>query len=191
MGGAEKPALRQAAKARRVEAAAQAGAAAGPQIAAQFFAHIPLRPKNLIAGYVAIHSEADPLSLLVRAFELGHVCALPRIALEGAPLDFVAWAPGDALVKGPFGTWEPEGPALSRVPDIVLVPLLAFDAAGHRLGYGGGYYDRTLALLRGADAKFLAVGLAFAAQESDALPADPFDQKLDWIVTEREARRLA
>jgi len=187
---AQKSALRRAARERRAQAAQEAGGEAAARLAAQFFAHVRLRPKSLIAGYAAINSEADPLPLLVEAAGLGHSCALPRIALEGAPLDFVAWRPGDPLTAGPFGTREPEGPPLSRVPDIVLVPMLAFDARGHRLGYGGGYYDRTLALLRAADAEFLAIGLAFAVQEADALPADRFDQKLDWVVTEREARKL-
>jgi len=190
MSAEEKSALRRVARECRDSAAEQAGEAVSAQMAAQFFAHVPLRPKSLIAGYAAINNEADPLPLLIRAADLGHACALPRIALEGAPLDFVAWRPGEALKSGPFGTREPDGPPLSRLPDIVLVPLLAFDAGGHRLGYGGGYYDRTLEMMRTAEAKFLAIGLAFAAQEVDALPADRFDQKLDWIVTEREARKL-
>ena len=186
----DKAALRAKARALRKGLAWQAGAAASAQFAEHFFAHVPLRARSLIAGYFPIGSEADPSALLEQAFEFGHACALPKVALEGAPLNFVAWRPGEALGPGPFGTREPPGDPLFHVPNIVLVPLLAFDAGGHRLGYGGGYYDRTLALMRGGEAKFLAVGLAFAGQEVDALPADPHDQRLDWIVTEKSARQI-
>jgi 5-formyltetrahydrofolate cyclo-ligase len=187
---AEKAALRARARRAREEAARQASPDVAAQLAERFFEHIALRPRSLIAAYASIGAEVDPSRILERALEKGHRCALPRVALEGAPLDFVEWRAGEALQPGPFGTREPMGPPLARAPDIILVPLLAFDSSGHRLGYGGGYYDRTLSMLRMAEARFLSVGLAFAAQEVDALPVDPFDQRLDWIVTERDARRI-
>jgi 5-formyltetrahydrofolate cyclo-ligase len=134
-------------------------------------------------------SEIDPRPLMQALDERGHGLALPVVAGAGQPLVFRAWTPGDPLRPAAFNTREP-GPDKAEVtPRVLLVPLLAFDRAGYRLGYGGGFYDRTLAGLRAAGAA-LAVGLAFAGQEVESVPRDPNDSRLDWIVTEAEAIRI-
>lgn len=157
-------------------------------IAAHFLKSIPLPKAACIAGYAAIGSEPDPLELLHQLSERGHPCVLPRVALRNRPLVFNIWQPGDELVPGDHGTREPKPGKAERRPDIVLVPLLAFDGKGRRLGYGGGYYDRTLEELRSAGHGVLAVGVAFSAQEAQDLPEEEFDARLDWVVTEKGAR---
>ena len=102
----------------------------------------------------------------------------------GAPLDFRSWQPGDALVAAAFGTQEPAAGQASVEPEILLVPLLAFDARGYRLGYGGGFYDRSLAWLR-RRGDILVIGLAYAGQQVDRVPQDENDQRLDWVVTDQ------
>jgi 5-formyltetrahydrofolate cyclo-ligase len=105
-------------------------------------------------------------------------------------LEFRVWAPGGALENGVFGTRHPPLDSQSVTPDMLLVPMLAFDDTGHRLGYGGGYYDATLQSLR-STGSIVAVGCAFAAQRVASLPVESNDQRLDWLVTEQDARRFA
>jgi 5-formyltetrahydrofolate cyclo-ligase len=119
--------------------------------------------------------------LAVRGMRL----ALPVIAARDSPLGFRLWAPGDELLRGPLGILEPSPDAAEIVPDIVLVPLAAFDRLGHRIGYGAGHYDRTLARLRDSK-KIIAIGLAFAVQEIETIPALPHDVALDYVLTETE-----
>ena len=190
MSGEAKRQAREAAKFRRDAAHRVLGDTAAGAIAGHFLKVIPLAPGSIVAGYAAMGSEADPLELLTRLEAQGHVCALPAVALRQAPLVFRQWHPGDVLVPGDHGTQEPSPAAPACRPDVVLVPLLAFDGTGRRLGYGGGYYDRTLAALRAEGVPLLAVGVAFSAQEAQDLPEDEFDERLDWIVTEKEARRF-
>lgn len=189
MNASSKHLAREAAKRRRDEAHAMLGASAPALIAGHFLAAIPLPPATGIAGYAAIGSEADPSELLSQLDAAGHVCSLPAVETRHAPLVFRRWRKGDPLLPGDHGTREPSPEAPPCRPAIVLVPLLAFDGLGRRLGYGGGYYDRTLAALR-AEGAVIAVGVAFSAQEAQDLPEDEFDQRLDWIVTEKEARRF-
>jgi 5-formyltetrahydrofolate cyclo-ligase len=137
-----------------------------------------------IAGYFAIGSEFRTAPLLARLARQGCQLSLPVVVHPGAPLLFRAYRPGDPLIQGPHGTREPPPGAPLAQPHIVIVPLLAFDNAGRRLGYGGGYYDRTLGALR-ASGRILAVGLAYAFQEVEAVPEAPGDERLDMIVTER------
>jgi 5-formyltetrahydrofolate cyclo-ligase len=146
---------------------------------------VPEEP-GVISGFSPIGSEIDPLPLLADLREKGHQSALPIVAAKGEPLVFRRWSPGDDMASGPFGVQEPLPSAREVVPDILLVPLLAFDRRGYRLGYGGGFFDRTLARLR-ANGRPVAVGIAFAGQEVDAVPVAAYDQPLNWIVTEREA----
>ncbi|MFC0280137.1 5-formyltetrahydrofolate cyclo-ligase [Falsigemmobacter intermedius] len=134
---------------------------------------------QVLAGYLAMRSEADPA--LAMAAHSGD-CCLPVVARKAAPLIFRAWKPGEALVPGAFGTHEPPQSAPELVPQVLIVPMLAFDARGYRLGYGGGFYDRTLEALR-ARGKVTAIGFAFDAQEADLVPVEPTDQPLDLIVT--------
>lgn len=171
--------LRRAALIRRENAHAPARAAAAGAILADMLA--PWRGA-VIAGYLPIRTEIDPRPVMAQMAAHGPV-AVPIITGKAMPLAFRAWQPDCALVSGPFGTLAPrEGAAL--VPRVVIVPMLAFDRAGHRLGYGGGYYDRTLAGLRAAG-DVLAVGFAYASQETPApLPTEPTDARLDMLVTE-------
>ena len=115
----------------------------------------------------------------------GASLALPAISARNAALAFRQWRPGDALVRGLFGISEPPASALEVIPDIVLVPLAAFDRAGHRVGYGGGYYDRTFARLRQVK-PVIAIGLAFAVQEIPQVPALSHDVRLDFVLTETD-----
>lgn len=133
--------------------------------------------------------EIDPRPLLRALGEAGCRLALPALAGEGRPLDFRAWAPGDALFPAALGTREPLQDKPLLEPQVLLVPLLAFDGEGFRLGYGGGFYDRSLALLRGRS-DILAVGLAYAAQQVAAVPHDGNDQRLDAMVTEAAVLRF-
>ena len=123
--------------------------------------------------------EVDVRPLLATLAERGHSLALPVTTPRGQPLLFRRWRPGDALGRGPLGTSYPAAGEEVR-PDWLLVPLLAFDRAGRRLGYGGGYYDRTLSALPGA----VAIGCAHAVQEAPEVPAGPDDVRLAWVATE-------
>jgi len=136
-----------------------------------------------VSAYMPVRDELDPRPLLQALVARGMVAAMPCVVGVGTPLLFRQWNTGAALVPRTFGLWEPAADAPVVEPDLLLVPLLAFDRGGHRLGYGRGYYDRTLASLR-AQRRIVAVGLAFAAQAMLSLPAGDHDQRLDWIVTE-------
>ena len=143
----------------------------------------------VVSGYYPIRDELDPLPLLARLAEQGCEICLPVMLHEEPKLMFRAWRPGAPLEARQFGVPEPLDEAPRRVPDIVLVPMLAFDAAGNRLGYGAGFYDRTLAELRAAGA-VRAIGLAFDAQEVAAVPHDAYDQRLDGVLTPSGLRRV-
>lgn len=143
-----------------------------------------------VSGYWPIGSEANAMPLLLALGRRGHVLALPVVPRRGEPLDFRRWRPGDPMDTGPFGIAEPQSAAPVVEPDLLLVPLLAFDRAGCRLGYGGGYYDRTLAGLR-ARKRILAVGVAYAAQECAIVPCEEGDAPLDWVLTESAAIPVA
>ena len=190
MNASPKLLAREAAKCRRDKVHAALANSAPAAIARHFLDAIPLSEAANVAGYAAIGSEADPGELLRRLDAAGHVCSLPSVERRHAPLVFRCWRPGEPLVSGEHGTRAPLRGAPPCRPEIVLVPLLAFDAEGRRLGYGGGYYDRTLAALRAGAPGVLAVGVAFSAEEAQDLPEDEFDERLDWIVTEKEARRF-
>lgn len=121
--------------------------------------------------------------------EAGWTCGLPALVGRDRPMEFRRWHAGDTLVPGQLGTNQPAKEAPVVEPSVLLVPLLAFDRAGYRLGYGGGYYDRTLAALR-AGREVVAFGVAFAGQEVDHVPHDETDQRLDWVITEQGAIRI-
>ncbi|WP_345773597.1 5-formyltetrahydrofolate cyclo-ligase [Azospirillum oleiclasticum] len=150
---------------------------------------VPL-PPGPVAGYWPLGSELDVLPLLRRLHGEGRAVALPVSGPRGTPLVFRSWEPDCQMAKGRYGIAECGEDRPVVVPAVLLVPMLAFDRAGHRLGYGAGYYDRTLAELR-ARGPVLAVGVAYAGQEVEAVPRGGYDEPLDWIVTEREALRLA
>ena len=167
----------------RLRAQALAGRAAGGDakaLTARLAAVLADHPGRVVAGYWPIRDEADPRPALAR--HRGPV-VLPVVPGRAQPLIFRLWQ-GEALQPGSFGTAHPGPDCPVLRPDLVIVPLAGFDRAGHRVGYGGGFYDRTLALLR-AEGPVLAVGLAYGVQELPAIPAEPFDAPLDLIVTDR------
>jgi 5-formyltetrahydrofolate cyclo-ligase len=189
----DKSTLRAALMARR-KAAHAAHPEAGAALAAAFPAGLIPAPGAVVAGYQAFRGEIDPGPLMQRLAALGCALALPRtpakrpaVAGEGA-LSFHAWRIGALLVRSEWGVMEPPPEAPIVRPDLVLVPLVGFDRRGGRLGYGQGHYDRALAALKAQGAVRL-VGLAFAEQEVAALPQEPFDQRLDWIITPEGAYR--
>jgi 5-formyltetrahydrofolate cyclo-ligase len=141
---------------------------------------------TVVGGYHALPDEADPALLLERLVNLGCHIAYPRVAGKGLPLEFHRVPDGEVLAPGTFGVHEPLDTWPRVVPGVLLVPLLAFDAAGIRLGYGGGFYDRTLALL-----KVPAIGIAYAGQEAASLPRGPHDMALTMVVTEQGVRRFS
>ncbi len=143
-----------------------------------------------VSGYAAFNSEIDPIRL-IETFHCEQArIALPVVLGRGQPLEFRAWQPEDELEKGVLGISTPGEAAQKLRPELVLVPLLAFDGRGYRLGYGGGYFDLSLAELRAAG-KVIAVGLAFEDQRVRKLPVQRHDQRLDWIITEKQAYRFA
>lgn len=140
------------------------------------------------AGYWPIRSEVDARPMMRHLLAMGLTGALPVVLAKGRPLRFRRWATGDPLEEGAFGVPTPIAKSATIRPELVLVPLLAYDREGNRLGYGAGYYDRTLAALRRAG-EVLCVGLAFAGQRIDRIPVEPDDEPLDWIVTEHNATK--
>ena len=147
---------------------------------------IEITPGTIVSGYSPIRSEIDPGPLMRMLVSLGARLALPAVMARGKSLAFRAFSPGDRLMLGPLGILEPSPAATELIPDIMLVPLAAFDRGGHRIGYGAGHYDSTLAHLRRAK-PITAIGLAFAVQEIKAVPALPHDVALDYVLTETQA----
>lgn len=144
---------------------------------------------RVVALYDPIRTEIDPRPAVAGA--AGRLAlAMPVIAGPGQPLMFREWTPGAPMTTGPFGVAVPASGRWCE-PDILIVPMLAFDGLGYRLGYGGGFYDRTLARLRGNGGHVQAIGIAYAAQRTDSLPRDATDQPLDAIVTEQGLHRFA
>jgi 5-formyltetrahydrofolate cyclo-ligase len=139
----------------------------------------------VVSGFMPIRSEINPLPLLRHFAQAGASLALPAIAGREKPLIMRAWTIGAPLTRGQWGIREPGPDAPEQFPDIVIAPLAAFDRRGYRIGYGGRYYDLTLAALR-ARKPVTAIGIAFAAQEIDEVPTLPHDQRLDLVLTERD-----
>jgi 5-formyltetrahydrofolate cyclo-ligase len=138
---------------------------------------------TIVSGYSPIRSELDPIPLLRNLAAKGAKLALPAVMARGKSLAFRVWSLDDRLLLGPLGILEPSPAAAEIVPDVMLLPLAAFDRMGHRIGYGAGHYDYTLAHLRRVKA-VTAIGLAFAAQEIEAVPALSHDERLDYVLTE-------
>jgi 5-formyltetrahydrofolate cyclo-ligase len=170
-----KRAAREAAFARRFGFDPQA---AGRALTAHVLRECPPPQGAVVAGFWPIGDEIDIRPLLHALYDRGHQIALPVTPRRGEPLSFRGWQPGDVMIPERFGTMRPIGAVL--IPDMLLIPLLAFDSRGGRLGYGGGFYDRTLAGLPGR----LRLGCAFAAQQVDAVPVGPYDMRLDAVATE-------
>ena len=187
--------LRAAARLRRREASARAGErageGAGEAVARLFLEAVAAGAGCVVSAYWPMGDELDVRPLLAALHGRGHPCCLPVVEGAGEPLVFRAWTPSTSLVPAPFGTSVPPDDAPVMTPEVLIVPLLAFDVRGYRLGYGGGFYDRTLAALRAAGKPALAVGVAFEGQRADEVPVDGNDQRLDMLVTERRMRTFA
>lgn len=185
----DKTAARKAATAARKAAASAAGPDVAIRLADLMLGSVPVQGIAVVSGFLPIGSEIDVRPVLTRFANSGVDICLPVVLGTDMPLVFRRWREGDALIAEAFGTKAPAPSAPEVEPGLLLVPMLAFDRAGYRLGYGGGFYDRTLAKLRAAGS-VLAVGVAFAGQEVAYVPHDMLDQPLDWIVTDREAIRV-
>lgn len=180
----EKRALRLRAAARRETLHRHADEGAALAALAHFREHIDVAAGCALSAYLPVRAEFDPLPILRYVHSRGCPTCLPVVLGRGRPLVFRRWAPGEPLEDGTFGIAVPPPEADMLEPDVLLVPLLAFDDEGYRLGYGGGFYDRTLALCRAHTPETLAVGVAFAGQRVDRVPRSAEDQRLDWIITE-------
>ncbi len=175
-------AAKQAARQAAIERRAGLDPSLGGLLAEYVLRDMPPPPGAIVAGTWPLGDEIDVRPLLLALAERGHLIALPVTPRLGDALSFRLWRPGDALVEERFGTMAPGPDAPMVVPDFVLVPLLAFDRAGRRLGYGGGYYDRTLPAL---PIGTRWIGCAYSAQEAASVPAGPADIRLPAVATER------
>lgn len=186
----EKALLRRRALVAARASAAAYGEEAGLRVAKAFLGAVPLPHGAVVSGYAPMKTEIDPGPLLTRLSQSGHSIALPVVEAVDRPLRLRRWLPGDKLVAGQFGTRQPSVEAEDLTPDVLIVPLVAFDSEGYRLGRGGGFYDRTIEELKSRGA-LLTVGLGFSAQNILRVPREPHDQRLDWIVTEEGALSCA
>lgn len=182
-----KKALREAALIARDRAAEALGPKAALIIARRLLGDFVFMKGAIVAGYAAVRGEVDPFPLMAALQAQGHALCLPQT--QGDKLTFRAWQPGDPLVVGRFSIPEPDAKAKERRPDLILVPLLAFDRDGYRLGYGGGFYDRYLSEHR-AKRTIRAIGIAYAGQRLDQIPHEPTDERLDAVVTEERVIRF-
>ena len=189
MGTAAEPTVAKAALRREAIARRDALPAAERQQAAETTADRPfpvaITPGVVVSAFMPLKSEINPLPLMRKLAAAGATLALPVVAGKGLPLVMRRWAFGAPLASGVWGIREPPPDAPAVDPDVLIVPLLAFDRHGHRLGYGAGYYDMTLAALR-AKKPVVAIGLGYASQEVERVPITPRDERLDLVLTERE-----
>jgi 5-formyltetrahydrofolate cyclo-ligase len=180
----EKAQLRAEALARRDALPAAARQAAAAAIANRAFP-VAVTPGTIVSGFSPMKSEINPVPLMRKLSDAGAQLALPVVQARGKPLIMRAWHFGAPLKAGQWGIREPTPDAAEVAPDILIVPLAAFDRAGHRIGYGAGYYDLTINALR-AKKKIVAVGIAYAVQEIPKVPTTERDARLDLVLTERE-----
>jgi 5-formyltetrahydrofolate cyclo-ligase len=176
--------LRKAALARREAMPAAERQAAAEAVAARPFP-LPIKPGMIVSGYMPLKSEINPMPLMRKLAAAGAALALPAVAGRGKPLVMRAYAIGQPLDSGVWGIREPSKEASEVAPDILLVPLAAFDRQGRRIGYGAGYYDMTINALR-RQKPVVAVGIAYSAQEVAEVPTTQRDARLDLVLTERD-----
>lgn len=176
---------RGAARARRDAIPEAHRAAAARRIAQRLLSAVIGGPARRVSAFWPMGSEVDLRPVMAQLHERGYAVGLPVVVAVGCPLVFRSWEPGMDLIPAGFGTQVPPPESPEVEPDVLLAPLLAFDRAGYRLGYGGGFYDRTLARLRETGAR-TAIGIAYSAQEVRAVPREATDARLDMIVTEAE-----
>ncbi len=184
----DKKILRAKAAERRAIAHAESAKTAPTQLLSLEFPGAPVTGRAVVSGFYPYESEIDVRSLLGKLGGEGWTPSLPVILGKNLPLEFRTWYPGEPTIPGRWDIPRPVEDAPVVTPDILLVPLLAFDRAGYRLGYGGGFYDRTLADLKPRKT-VVAIGVAYAAQEVDFVPRGPHDEPLDFIMTELEVIR--
>ncbi len=141
-----------------------------------------INPRARVSGFLAIGDEIDVVPLMSSLAGARHGLCLPVMEGKGKPLVFRSWQPGDRMKEVTWGIREPLTSSPAVEPDVLLVPLLAFDEHGYRLGYGGGFYDRSLARLR-AMKRVIAIGIAYDEQRVDAVPHSSYDERLDWVLT--------
>jgi 5-formyltetrahydrofolate cyclo-ligase len=178
-----KNSLRARMKAWRAGLTAAQMAQAADVLAARGLGFLPsLASGSVVSGFASMPDELRAWPLLRRLNKDGYRLCLPVMQGKGKPLIFRAWQPGDAMDQGVWGIAEPKADKLELEPDVLIVPLLAFDVAGRRLGYGGGFYDRTLRSLRSRKS-IVAVGLSYDEQKIDAVPHLDYDERLDWVLT--------
>jgi 5-formyltetrahydrofolate cyclo-ligase len=182
----DKRRLRTAMLARRARLGEQHRRLAAERLVGTFLDEKPFETPAVVSAFWSINEEIDVRPLMHALVDAGCRLALPVVPGRRQPLVFRAWSPGDALEAGVFGTFHPFPDREIVEPDALLVPLLACDGEGWRLGYGGGFYDRTLASLR-ARRTVTAVGVGYDEQVIDAVPHGPDDQRLDWLLTDRRA----
>ena len=184
----EKSSLRSSARLCRKKLAKNTGLNIGIKLIEIFRAHFTAGVDETVAGYWPIGSELNVKPLLTALNQQGCSCLLPVVKAANEGLIFREWRPQDTLILSDIGVLEPAAHRLVREPKILLVPLLAFDMQGYRLGYGGGYYDRTLKALRSkakdSNQKLEVIGVCYAGQIVESVPHDEFDQRIDWVVTE-------
>ncbi len=180
----EKPSLRESAKARRAVLAR--GCPDFAERVARFAGDLAIAEGAVVSFYWPMGDEADPRTLANALAARGHTLALPVVVAKKSPLHFRDWRDGDPLIVHAFGMHEPGERARAVTPDVLLVPLLAFDARGTRLGYGGGFYDRALHALETKR----AIGVAYTGQEVETLPCQPHDHPLDAVITEKGVRHF-
>jgi 5-formyltetrahydrofolate cyclo-ligase len=180
----QKAHLRREALARRDALPVEIRKAVAEAIAARAFP-LAVAPGVIVSGFMPLKSETNPLPLMRKLADAGARLALPVVIGLGKPLIMRSWQWGEPLVPGVWGIRQPPPTAPELQPDVLLVPLLAFDRRGHRIGYGAGYYDLTIAQMR-AKKPIAAVGIAFAVQEVESVPRTAFDARLDLVLTENE-----
>jgi 5-formyltetrahydrofolate cyclo-ligase len=186
------------AKARLRRQALERRSALGPEVRAAFSAKLKsesvalaaLHDARAVSAFHPIRDEPDTLALLDALAQRGHVTALPITGARGQALTFRVWRPDEPTIPGPFGIPEPGPEAPLVEPHLLFVPMAVFDRSGQRIGYGAGYYDRTLAMLR-SKRRTIAVGVAYSVCEVETVPAEPHDQALDYILTEIELVKVA
>ncbi len=177
----DKQALRRESLARRAAIPEDTRKRAAAALAETGLSFLDLPGPAIISGYYPVGEELDVRPLLIRLIREGHTIGLP-VTRKDQPLIFRTWTPDTEMAKGSMGIPRPTSDAPEVSPSVLLVPLAAFDDRGYRVGYGGGFYDRTLANLREAG-PVTAVGVAFAEQQAERVPAEPHDEPLDWLLT--------
>lgn len=188
MSSSEKNTLRIDCLAKRQRVSAEAAAACAQRFVSVLTELVPAG--STVAGYWPIRGEADVMPALSALYSKGHSVCLPVIEATDKPLFFRRWRPGDVVEMGRYGIAVPLAGAPVLKPDVLLVPVVAFDRSGNRLGYGAGYYDRTLSALR-SERPVSAFGVAYALQEVSAIPRHDWDQRLDAVVSENEVIRAS